>query len=125
MPAQSKSQQRLMAQALGIKRKEIKVSDLDPKYRDEIVKLSKSMTEKELEAFASTKTKDLPHHVDEKGIPVSGFTPVVKKSGLNDVFEPEGPMGIKPFLNPEVEKKKKGKKNLQNLKDYRDWISKK
>jgi hypothetical protein len=32
-------------------------------------------------------------------------------------------MGIKPFLAPEVKKKKLGKKNLENLKDYRDWIA--
>jgi hypothetical protein len=123
MPAVSSAQQRLMAQALGVKRKEIKISELDPKYRKEIVELSKKMTEKELEDFASTKTKKLPHHVDEKDNGISTFTPVMKVSGLNGIFEPEGPMGLKPFLDTDRNKKKPGKKNLQNLKDYRDWIA--
>jgi hypothetical protein len=30
-----------------------------------------------------------------------------------------------PFLDPDSKQKIKGKKNLQNLKDYRDWIASK
>jgi hypothetical protein len=38
-------------------------------------------------------------------------------------FFPKGPGKIVPFLDVDVKQKKKGKKNLQNLKDYRDWLT--
>jgi hypothetical protein len=41
------------------------------------------------------------------------------------IYTPHGPGTIVPFLNPDSKQKKKGKGNLQNLKDYRDWISSK
>ena len=53
MPAISKSQQALFGQAYAVKIGELSPSDLNPKYRDEIVKLSKSMSEKELKDYAS------------------------------------------------------------------------
>jgi hypothetical protein len=40
-------------------------------------------------------------------------------------FVPKGPGKIMPFLNPDAKQKKKGNKNLQNLKDYRDWTNQK
>jgi hypothetical protein len=40
-------------------------------------------------------------------------------------FVPKGPGKIVPFLDPDSKQKVKGKKNLQNLKDYRDWIGSK
>jgi hypothetical protein len=122
MPSVSKSQQSLMGQAYGIKTGSLKPSDLNPKYRDQIVSLSKRMSGKELEKYASTKTKNLPQHVKEDVEEISIQVPLMSISGSED-FSPEGPMGIKPFLAPEVKKKKLGKKNLENLKDYRDWIA--
>lgn len=65
MPAESKSQQRLMGQAYSIKKGDIKPSDLDPKYKDKIVDLADSMSLKDLKDFAETKHKDLPNKVDE------------------------------------------------------------
>ncbi len=128
MPAVSQAQQALMAQAYGIKTGSLKPSDLNPKYKDEIVSLSKKMTRKELEKYASTKTKGLPHHVNEEDeinineeSPIATQVPVMQISGASE-FTPSGPGAIVPFLSPEVIKKKKGKKNLENLKDYRDWI---
>ena len=120
MSAVSKAQQALFGQAYAIRIGELSPSDLDPKYRDEIVKLSKSMTEKELKAYASTKHKKLPDHVDEMDLPIS-LEPV--GSAAMPKFQPKGPGKIIPFLDTDSKKIKKGKKNLMNLKDYRDWVS--
>lgn len=68
MPSVSKTQQRLMGQALAYKRGEIKDKDLNPQYADEIKKLAKSMTEKQLKDFASTKHKNLPEKVKESNV---------------------------------------------------------
>lgn len=127
MPAVSTAQQALMGQAYGIKIGELKPSDLNPKYRSEILNLAKQMTKKELEKFAKTKHKKLPHHVDESIESVDeiqiSLEPVTSPEIPN--FEPKGPGKIVPFLDPESKQKKKGKKNLENLKDYRDWINQK
>jgi hypothetical protein len=125
MPAVSTAQQRLMAQAYGIKIGSINPSDLDPKYKKEILRLADNMTEKELEKYASTKHKNLPHHVHEE---VMGDMPVSLEPVGSDkipTFQPKGPGKIVPFLDPESKQKKKGKKNLENLKDYRDWLNEK
>lgn len=125
MPAVSTAQQRLMAQAYAIKIGSMKSSDLDPKYRKSIMNLADSMTKKELEKYASTKHKNLPHHVDEE---VIGDMPVsLEPVGSDKIpsFQPKGPGKIVPFLDPEAKQKKKGKKNLENLKDYRDWLNEK
>lgn len=114
MPSVSIAQQRLMGQAYAVKIGELKASDIDPKYRKTIINLSKRMTEKELKAYASTKYKNLPDHVDED---LSVIT-----SDEMPSFSPSGPGKIIPFLDPDAKQKVKGKKNLQNLKDYRDWI---
>lgn len=66
MPSVSKTQQRLMGQAYAYKTGDLKSKDMDPKYADEIKKLSKSMTEKQLRDFAKTKHKNLPEKVEEK-----------------------------------------------------------
>jgi hypothetical protein len=128
MPAVSQAQQALMAQALGIKTGSLKPADLDPKYKDKIVSLAKKMDKKELEKYAFTKRKGLPHHVNEEDeininedSAIATQVPVMKISGASE-YTPSGPGTIVPFLSPEVIKKKKGKKNLENLKDYRDWI---
>ena len=66
MPSKSKTQQRLMGLALAYKTGEIKAKDLSPEYADEIKKLAKSMTEKQLRDFAQTKHKGLPEKVEER-----------------------------------------------------------
>ena len=83
MPSQSQAQQRLMSQAYGIKTGELKPSDINPKYKSEILALARKMTKKQLEDFASTKTKRLPHYVKEDevnergGLAVGGKTAIV------------------------------------------------
>jgi hypothetical protein len=133
MPAVSKAQQRLMAQAYGIKTKAIKPSELNPLYKKTIMDLADSMTKKELEKYASTKHKGLPDHVEEAleesadGSVIGDLPSVMEPvtSGEMPKFQPHGPGKIIPYLDPEAKQKKKGKKNLENLKDYRDWISQK
>lgn len=60
MPAKSKAQQRAAGAALSAKRGETKVSELQGASKQ----MYESMTEKELDELASTKTEDLPDHVD-------------------------------------------------------------
>jgi hypothetical protein len=61
MPAKSKAQQKAAGAALSAKRGDTKVSDLKGASRD----MYESMTERELEDFASTDRKGLPDHVDD------------------------------------------------------------
>jgi len=57
MPATSKAQQKAAGAALSAKRGETKKSELKGASRD----MYESMSEKELEEFASTKRKGLPN----------------------------------------------------------------
>ena len=66
--AASKSQQRLMGQAYALKKGDLSLSDIDPKFRDEIERLAGEMTEKDLEKFAETKHKGLPERVPESSL---------------------------------------------------------
>lgn len=60
MKAESKAQQRAAGAALSAKRGDTKVGDLQGASKD----MYDSMTEKELDDMASTKTGDLPDHKD-------------------------------------------------------------
>ena len=60
MPAQSKAQQRAAGAALSAKRGETRVGDLKGASKD----MYDSMTEEELEDYASTRHNDLPEKVD-------------------------------------------------------------
>jgi hypothetical protein len=63
----SKAQQRLMGQAWALRQGEIKASDIDPRYVDEISKIAfGDMTDKELLKFAETKIEDLPSHISNE-----------------------------------------------------------
>jgi len=123
----SSAQQALMGQAYAIKIGSLDPMDVDPKYRKQILDLVKNMTKKELEKFAKTKHKDLPHHVDESEDVNNEMEVSLEPVGSSDMpkFVPKGPGKIVPFLDPDSKQKLKGKKNLQNLKDYRDWINQK
>lgn len=123
MPARSTAQQRLMGQAYAIKIGAMEPEDLNPKYRAEILKLAKGMTKDELEKYASTRHKNLPHHVDEGVTGDIGVSLEPVGSDKIPSFHPKGPGKIVPFLDPDAKQKKKGKGNLQNLKDYRDWVN--
>ena len=117
MPAVTRSQQRLFGQVYAIKAGELEPSDLDPKYKDQILKMVKSMSLADVKKFAKTKHKGLKNHLEE----ADSSLPVVTSSSIPK-FNPSGPAKIIPFLDRDSKQKKKGQKNLQNLKDYRDWI---
>jgi hypothetical protein len=70
MPATSKSQQRLMAQAYAIKTGKMKPEDLDPKYKTQIMDLANSMKEEDLKDYAETPHTGLPDVVKEDEIPM-------------------------------------------------------
>ncbi|WP_313135796.1 DUF3008 family protein [Paracoccus jeotgali] len=61
MPAKSKAQQRAAGAALSAKRGETKVGDLQGASKD----MYDSMSEEELEDFASTDLDGLPEHVED------------------------------------------------------------
>ena len=62
MPAKSQAQQKAAGAALSAKRGETSPSELKGAARE----MYDSMTEEELEDFASTKRKDLPEHADDE-----------------------------------------------------------
>lgn len=66
MPAKSKSQQHLMGMALSVKRGEKKLSELPEGVRDEVRSLLRSMSDKQLREFASTKTSSLPERAQPR-----------------------------------------------------------
>lgn len=61
MPSKSKAQQKAAGAALSAKRGETKVSDLQGAAKD----MYDSMTEDQLEDFASTKRKGKPEHAGD------------------------------------------------------------
>lgn len=61
MPARSKAQQRAAGAALSAKRGETKVSDLQGASKE----MYETMTEAELEEYASTDHEELPEKVDD------------------------------------------------------------
>jgi len=61
MPARSKAQQRAAGAALAAKRGESPADKLWGAARE----MYETMTERELEDYAATKTEDLPEHVEE------------------------------------------------------------
>ena len=61
MPAKSKAQQRAAGAALSAKRGETKVSELQGASKD----MYDSMSEDELEDYASTDLDGLPEHVED------------------------------------------------------------
>ena len=61
MPARSKAQQQAAGAALAAKRGESKASDLKGASKQ----MAESMSEKQLEEFASTKRKGKPEHVGD------------------------------------------------------------
>jgi len=62
MPAKSKAQQKAAGAALSAKRGETKKSELQGASRE----MYESMSEKQLEDFATTKRKGKPEHVAKK-----------------------------------------------------------
>lgn len=110
MPAVSRTQQRLMGQAYGVRKwmdsngkDGLNPRRIDSAYRETIVELANNMKKKSLKDFAETKHKNIPEEVEEGKIPT-----------------------ITPYLNPESNKPRKNKsKKMQNLSDYREFINNK
>lgn len=61
LPAKSKAQQKAAGAALAAKRGDAKVGDLKGASKS----MYESMSEKQLDEFASTKRKGKPEHVDD------------------------------------------------------------
>ena len=81
----SKSQQRLMGQAYAYKKGDLTNKDLNPKYADQIKKMSDSMTLKQLKDFASTKHKGLVNKVKESKI--LSFKLFLEKLNNNELYD--------------------------------------
>ena len=119
MPAVSKTQQRLMGQAHGVRKwmdtngKEgLDPKDIKSAYRETIVDIAKSMKKKSLKDFASTEHKGLPDEIEE---------------GLGEKGNPGKVPTLYPYLNPEANKPKKKTlaSKMQKLSDYREFIANK
>lgn len=65
MPAQSKSQQRLMGVAYAVKSGDMQLSDVDASYKDKVKELVDNMSLKDLKDFAETDHSGLPEEVTE------------------------------------------------------------
>jgi hypothetical protein len=110
MPSVSRTQQRLMGQAYGVRKwmdtngkDGLNPKKIDSAYRETIVDLANNMKKKSLKDFAKTKHNNIPEEIEEGKIPT-----------------------IIPYLNPESNSPKKSKsKKMQNLSDYREFINKK
>lgn len=138
MPSTSKSQQRLMGQAYAIKKGELKPADLNPEYRDEIVKLADSMTMEELKAFAETSHEDLPNRVEVTNeAEKTGFTvhkedetPATKSVDEPPVVDknPSIPPGMEaakkePSFTPSLYKAPMGKaKHDRRIMDFNQFL---
>jgi hypothetical protein len=115
MPAVSKSQQRLMAQAYGVKKGDINPKELNPEYRKQIEDLAKSMTLKQLKDYAETEHKNLPNEVIKENSPIATL------SSVNGMGPLSLPVGDKPgsgdIPHPIPSKKKKFKKYKEFVKE--------
>ena len=99
MPSRSIQQQKIMGLALAYKRGEVPAS----KVSDQVKKLARSMSEKELEKYAGTKHKGLPKKVSEEKLQelrkmVAKAIKEVLKEGITEK-EPKD-----PILTPEEKK---------------------
>lgn len=110
MPSVSRTQQRLMGQAYGVRKwmdtngkDGLNPRRIDSAYRETIVEIANNMKKKSLKDYAKTKHKNIPEEIGEGKIPI-----------------------ITPYLNPESNSSRKSKsKKMQNLSDYRDFINRK
>lgn len=73
MPSKSIAQQKLMGQAYALKKGDIKLSDIDSEYRDEIKKLVDSMSLDDLKKFAETKHKNLSDKLENESKSIGLF----------------------------------------------------
>jgi hypothetical protein len=133
MPSVSSAQQRLMGQAYALRMKEIKLSDINPKYRKEIKSIADGdMTDKELKKFATTKSSDLPHHVkDGKPVKEEATPKQIPSNYIGAVAGNVDTTTVQPGLNVDAGKgqdwwentgkRTKKKKSLKHLKEWAEF----
>jgi len=111
MPSISKAQQAVMGQAWGLRKGLLKLKDISPKYRKEIKGIADGdMTDKELKKFASTKSKPLPHYVED------GKPYAEKPANESNSFD------LDNLLDDETQHHKVGDKFLVvNTTKFPDW----
>ena len=117
MPAKSKSQRRLFALALQLKKGEIKSSDVSDEIKD-LAKLSL----KDLEDFVNTDETGLPDKVDEDTVNVN---PNMNVPGMGNIKLPGNPGTLDGFSTQEVGsgdlplgKKKKKRKVVMTFEQF-------
>jgi hypothetical protein len=127
MPSVSQAQQRLMGQAYALKIGELKTSDLDPQYRDQIKDLADSMTRKDLEDFAKTKHTGLPNKVNED----SAIATVSTVNGMGAPSLPGNPGNQSGFASQKtgsgdipysLVKGRPKRKKKSSFKSFQDFI---
>ena len=135
MPAVSPEQQRLMGQAYAVKTGKLDPKDLDPKYRDQIVDLADSMSEKDLKDFAETKHSEMKKESKEmpmfdKFIEENSMATVTSVNGMGAPALPGNPAGQTDFSTQEAGSgdkpmqlskgapKKKKKSSFVSFKDF-------
>ena len=85
MPAKSQQQQKIMGLALAYKRGEVPASKVSAKVKE----MAKTMTEKELEKYASAKHKGLPRKVVKESS-LSTFEQFIREKDEEEIeSEPE------------------------------------
>jgi hypothetical protein len=146
MPATTPEQQRLFGQAYAIKSGKMKPEDLNPEYRDEIVKLADSMTIKQLKDFAETKHSEMKKESEEinemrkrKYTPIPEFNQFIEENSVatvgsvngmgapalpgnpgtqNDYVTQETGSGDIPYTLSKGQPKKKKKSSFVSFKDF-------
>lgn len=112
MPALSQQQQKIMGLALSYKRGNVSTSDVSPTIK----KLANSMSEKELEKYASTKHKGLPKKVRETKIKVEDLKKMVQDAVDEVMQERFHTKNLTP------EQKQQFKEAVSNYNQYREVI---
>lgn len=121
MPATTPAQQRLMGQAYAIKIGKLDPKDLDPKYRDQIVDLADSMSEKDLKDFAETKHSEMKKESKEMKN-IQSFNDFINENEGIELNENARKYGFDVFMNlhnlstmQDIQKDKEAKKELGEI----------
>ena len=132
MPAVSPEQQRLMGQAYAIKTGKLDPKDLDPKYRDQIVDLADSMSEKDLKDFAETKHSEMKKESKEMKNIQSFSDFVINENEGSELNENARKYGFDVFMSlhnllvmQEIQKDPEAKKELGAIMTSFDAFKKK
>lgn len=128
MPASSKAQQRLMAQAYALKKGDLDPADINPQYKDEIEDLAQGMTQKQLHDFAATKHKGLPDRVKKTDEDMMASPSNV--NGMGAVTFPGAPGDLTSFSAqrtgsgdiPANRRRLKTKKDMKIVKMFEEFL---